>query len=295
MKKLVILILLIASIISSCNNSQICKIDNSFTSVDTLIKQTAFQKVVDGKKTDLFVLKNDSGLVVKITNYGARVVSILTKDKHGKYADIALGYSYIEGYLADKMNLGCTVGRYANRIAKGKFKLDGKEYFLALNNGPNTLHGGLKGFDKVVWDAVQRGDTLSMAYTSNDMEEGFPGQVIVHLKYILTNENELKIEYEATTNKKTVINLTNHTYFNLHGEGIENILDHQIQIAASRTTPVDKNMIPTGELANVKGTPFDFLVAEFVGKHINDDNEQLKNGKGFDHNWVLIKKKENWA
>ncbi len=289
MKKLFLLIPTLAIIFTSCNNSPKSISEDDFMAVDTLVKPSAFQKEIDGKKTDLFILKNDSGLVVKITNYGAKIVSVLMKDKHGKYADIALGYPNLEGYMADKYYLGTTVGRYANRIAKGKFKLDGKEYSLAINNAPNSLHGGLKGFDKVVWDAVQNGDTLTMSYTSADMEEGFPGEVKVNVKFILDNANELKIEYEATTNKNTIINLTNHTYFNLHGEGNGNILDHQLEILAHRFTPVDENLIPTGKLETVTGTPFDFTVPEFIGKRINDDNIQLKFGKGYDHNWVLDK------
>ncbi len=289
MKNIIKIILSLSLVLIACNRQSLTN-DNGLLALDTLAKQSSFQREIDGKKVDLYCLKNDSGLIVKITNYGAKIVSVLLPDKHGKYGDICLGYPNLEGYFTDSMYLGTSVGRYANRIAKGKFKLDGKEYSLALNNGVNTLHGGFKGFDKVVWDAVQNGDTISLSYVSADMEEGYPGKVTVHLKYILTNANELKMEYEATTDKKTIINLTNHAYYNLHGEGNGDILDHKLEILASATTPVDINLIPTGKIEPVKGTPFDFLVPEQIGKRINDDNQQLKNGKGYDHNWVLDKK-----
>ena len=289
MKNLIVLIVLFSLLSLSCNR-QMKSTDNGFIAADTLVKASSFQREIDGKKVDLFTLKNDSGLVVKITNYGATIISVLLPDKHGNYDDICLGYPNLDGYFTDKFYLGHTIGRYANRIAKGKFKLDGNEYQLALNDGVNTLHGGLKGFDKVVWDAVQHGDTLSLSYVSADMEEGYPGKVTVHLTYILTNANELKMEYEATTDKKTIINLTNHAYYNLHGEDKGDILDHQLEILASNTTPVDTTLIPTGEIASVKGTPFDFTIPEFIGKRINDNNQQIKNGKGYDHNWVLDKK-----
>jgi aldose 1-epimerase len=264
-------------------------VDNNFTAVDTLVKQAAFQKEIDGKKVDLFTLRNDSGMVVKITNFGGRIVSMLVPDKNGKYDDIALGFSSIDPYLKDDMYLGALIGRYANRIGKATFKLDGKEYKLYANDNGNTLHGGLKGFDKRVWDAVQNGDTLSLTYTSVDMEEGFPGTLQVKMQYILNNQNELIMKYEATTDKKTVLNLTNHAYYNLHGEGNGNVLDHDLQIFASKTTPVDNLLIPTGEITEIANTPLDFRTPHKIGERINADNEQLKNAKGYDHNWVLDK------
>jgi len=239
---------------------------------------------------NLYTLKNDSGMVVKITNFGARIVSMLVPDKNGKYDDITLGFSSIDGYLNDDMYLGCVVGRYANRIGKATFKLDGKTYSLYANDHGNTLHGGLKGFDKKVWDATQQGDTLTLTYTSPDGEEGYPGTLKVTVQYILTNNNELIMKYEATTDKKTIVNLTNHAYYNLHGEGNGDILDHYLEIFASQTTPVGSLLIPTGALADVTNTPFDFRKPHKIGERINDDNDQLKKGKGYDHNWVLDKK-----
>jgi aldose 1-epimerase len=289
MKKLVGFFAIAALIFVSCNQSKQVT-SNGFEAVDTLVKQASFQKEIDGKKVDLFTLKNDSGMVVKVTNYGAHIVSIIVPDKNGIYADVSLGYSSIEGYLNDNMFLGAAIGRYANRIAGAKFKLDGKEFTLAANDNGNTLHGGNKGFDKVVWDAVQIGDTLTLTYVSPDMEEGYPGTLTVKLNYILTNDNEIKMEYLATTDKNTVVNLTNHAYYNLQGEGASDILGHKLEIFANQTTPVVKGLIPTGKLADVAGTPFDFNTPHTIGERINNDNEQLKLGGGYDHNWILNKK-----
>jgi aldose 1-epimerase len=287
MKKIILCALASAIVMASCKQVEKKIEDNGFAGVDTLVKKENFQKEVDSKKTDLFILKNDSGMVVKITNFGARIVSVLVKGKDGKYADVALGFSNIDKYLADKTFCGAIAGRYANRIAKAKFKIDGKEYKLAANNGSNSLHGGIKGFDKVVWDASQKGDTLTLKYVSADMEEGFPGKVDVELNYILTNANELKLEFSATTDKKTIINLAGHGYFNLKGEGSGDILDQFLEIFGDKTTPVDTTLIPTGKFADVKGTPFDFTTPYSIGKRINEPNDQLKCGKGYDHNWVL--------
>jgi aldose 1-epimerase len=289
MKNLFIGLATATIIVASCNAPK-QETSNGFEAVDTLVKQASFQKEIDGKKVDLYTLKNDSGMVVKVTNYGARIVSILIPDKNGIYGDIALGCTSIDGYLADNMYLGCVVGRYANRIGKATFKLDGKEYKLSKNDKENTLHGGLKGLDKVVWDVVQKGDTLDFTYVSPDMEEGYPGTLTIKMKYILNNNNEIVMEYEATTDKTTVINLSNHTYYNLHGEGIGSILDQQLEIFANQTTPVDKGLIPSGQLADVAGTPFDFNTPTAIGARIDTENEQLKNGGGYDHNWILNKK-----
>jgi aldose 1-epimerase len=287
MRKILLITAAAAIILSSCKQAEKKAEDNGFAGLDSLVKKENFQKEIDGKKTDLFTLKNDSGMVVKITNYGGRIVSVLVKGKDGKYADVALGFSNIDKYLADKTYCGAIAGRYANRIAKAKFKIDGKEYKLAVNNGQNSLHGGIKGFDKMVWDAVQNGDTLSLKYVSADMEEGFPGKVDVELNYILTNANELKLEISATTDKKTIINLAGHAYFNLEGEGNGDILDQFLEIFGDKTTPVDTALIPTGKFADIKGTPFDFTTSYTIGKRINEENEQLKFGNGYDHNWVL--------
>jgi aldose 1-epimerase len=286
--KLFVNAVLATLVLAACSSKK--QENNNFEAVDTLVKASAFQREIDGKQVNLYTLKNDSGMVVKITNFGARIVSMLVPDKNGKYDDITLGFSSIDGYLNDDMYLGCVVGRYANRIGKATFKLDGKTYSLYANDHGNTLHGGLKGFDKKVWDATQQGDTLTLTYTSPDGEEGYPGTLKVTVQYILTNNNELIMKYEATTDKRTIVNLTNHAYYNLHGEGNGDILDHYLEIFASQTTPVDSLLIPTGALADVTNTPFDFRKPHKIGERINDDNDQLKKGKGYDHNWVLDKK-----
>lgn len=256
---------------------------------EPIMKKEAFDTVIDGKKISLFHLENANGLEVYLTNYGARIVSLLTPDKEGKFADIALGHSDIEGYLNDNMYLGCIVGRFANRIDEAKFTLDGVEYNLYKNDGNNTLHGGKKGLDKVIWDAAQEGNSVKFTYLSPDGEEGYPGNLSLQMTYTLNDDNELIIEYTAETDKATIINLSNHTYMNLKGEGDTTILDHFVQINADYYTPVDAEWIPTGEIAPVEGTPFDFRKGKTIGQDIGQDNEQLKNGKGYDHNWVLNK------
>lgn len=251
------------------------------------------QTVEDFDSIQLYTLKNSSGMTVKITNYGATVTSILVPDRDGKLADVALGYRRVEDYMnaVDKPYFGAIVGRYGNRIAKGKFTLGGETYQLAVNNPPNHLHGGVIGFDKVVWDAkpisAVGANALELSYLAKDMEEGYPGNVQVRVVYTLTNNNELKVDYHATTDKATPINLTQHTYFNLKGEGEGNILDHQLTLYADRFTPTDVTMIPTGEIATVKGTPLDFTQAKPIGRDIDADDQQLKFGMGFDHNFVI--------
>ena len=253
---------------------------------------------VDGQKVNLYTLKNKNGVVVKITNYGGIITSISTPDKDGKVEDIVLGYDSLKGYLnKETPYFGALVGRYGNRIAKGKFKLDGKEYSLVINNGVNHLHGGTKGFDKVVWQAEEiktdSSQGLNLQYTSKDMEEGYPGTLKVSVKYTLFNDNSLRIDYEATSDKNTVINLTNHSYFNLAGKGAKDILNHEVSLNSSAFLPVDKDLIPTGKSKNVEGTPFDFRKLTPIGKHINDKDEQIKFGGGFDHCWVLDKKENS--
>ncbi|MBN1117847.1 MAG: galactose mutarotase [Bacteroidales bacterium] len=257
---------------------------------ESAIMRENFNKQVELGKTDLYTLKNEGGIEIKMTNYGARIVSILMPDAQGNYDDIVLGFNTIDDYITrDNMYLGCIVGRFANRIANGKFSLDGQEFQLEQNEGTTTLHGGKKGYDKVLWDAVQDGNSITMTYTSPDGEQGFPGEVKVKQVFTLTPENEIIMEFFAETNKKTVINLTNHTYLNLKGEGNGDILAHKVEINADMYTPVDSLWIPTGEIAAVDGTPFDFRTPTAVGARVNDDNQQLKNGKGYDHNWVLKK------
>lgn len=280
-------LILLASAALACNAPK--KADNGDSGLAQL-NQADFQKTIEGKKTDLYTLTNKNGVEVKITNYGGRIVSIVVPDKDGKKANVVLGFKTLEEYEKDKTFQGSLVGRFANRIGDAKFELDGKSYQLSKNDGKNTLHGGPTGYYCRVWDAAFSSNTLTLTYTSADMEEGYPGELKSTVKYSLTDQNELNIDYTATTNKATVLNLTNHAYFNLAGEGNGDILGQEMEIFADQTTPVDSTLIPTGELAPVAGTPFDFNKAVAIGKRINDDNVQLKYGKGYDHNWVLRKK-----
>ncbi len=255
------------------------------------IEKQSFGKTNDSIAVDLYTLTNAHGVKVKITNYGGIITSILALDKSGKLGDVVLGYDNLEGYLKMNPYFGCIVGRYGNRIARGKFNLNGKTYSLAINNEPNHLHGGIKGFDKVVWTAkeIKDKDTvgLELTYLSKDGEEGYPGNLSVKVIYKLTNENELRINYEATTDQPTVCNLTNHTYFNLKDAGVSSILDHELMLDADYLTPVDATLIPTGELQPVAGTPFDFKTPTAIGARINAEDEQIKFGLGYDHNFVL--------
>lgn len=257
------------------------------------ISKRAFGKLPDGTSVDIYTLRNSKGLQVEITNYGGAVVAIRTPDRRGRMADIALGFDDLSGYLADTSYFGALIGRYANRIAGGSFKLNGVEYTLAKNNGPNHLHGGVRGFDKVVWQAREAalpdGVSLELTYLSKDAEEGYPSNLTVTATYILSNSNELRIEYAATTDKETIVNLTHHSYFNLAGAGAGDVLNHVVKINADRFTPVDETLIPTGELKSVKGTPFDFNLGLTIGLRINQTDEQLVLGKGYDHNFVLSK------
>ena len=258
------------------------------------MEKKVFGTTADGKTADLYTLKNKNGMQVSITNFGATVVSIMAPDKAGKMADVALGYDDLAGYELNKNYLGVLVGRYGNRIAHGKFSIDGTEYTLAKNNGDNSLHGGIKGFNKAMWEAkdVSKGGeaAVEMKYVSKDGEEGYPGNLSVRVVYTLTNKNELKIDYSATTDKKTVVNLTNHTYFNLAGQGNGDILKHELMINADTFTPVDSGLIPTGELKKAEGTPFDFRKATAIGARIDANDEQIKLGGGYDHNFVLNRK-----
>lgn len=254
------------------------------------IEKQAFGKV-DGTPVDLYTLTNDRGMQAQITNYGGIVVSLRTPDRQGKFGDVVLGYDNLDGYVKQNPFFGALVGRYANRIAKGKFTLDGKQYTLAVNNGENHLHGGLKGFDKRVWAAREvrgkDGVGLMLTLVSKDGEEGYPGNLSVTVTYTLTNNNELKIDYAATTDKNTILNLTNHSYFNLAGAG--DVLSHEIMLNADQFTPVDKTLIPTGELKRVADTPMDFTKSTAIGARINQEHEQIQFGGGYDHNWVLNK------
>jgi aldose 1-epimerase len=254
-----------------------------------LQSKTAFQTLIDGKNTDLFILRNKNKAEAAFTNYGARIVSLRVPDQSGKLTDVVVGFAGVEAYRqSTEPYFGATIGRYGNRIAGGKFKLDGQEYSIFINNTPNALHGGKKGFQDVVWDARQVNDqTLEFSYLSKDMEEGFPGNLQVKVIYSLSDDNELIINYEASTDKKTIVNLTNHAFFNLNGEGSGNILNHSLQINAAQYTPVDSTLIPLGKIESVAGSPFDFRKAVKIGDRIENNTIQLKYGKGYDHNYVL--------
>ena len=256
------------------------------------VEQKAFG-TRDGRPVTLYTLTNSHGVEVHAMNYGGIILSIRVPDRKGQFADIVLGHDALEGYTPNPPYLGAIVGRYANRIANGTFTLDGKAYTLPKNDGPNTLHGGTtRTFDKVVWDAEPlKGKTgVAFTYLSKDGEEGFPGNMKVTVSYTLTDANELVIDYQATTDKASPINVSQHSYFNLKGEGNGEILDHEIMINADRFTPVDKNLIPTGELKSVKGTPFDFTTSTKIGARIEDKDEQLTLGHGYDHNFVINRK-----
>lgn len=247
----------------------------------------------DGRQVNLYTLTNSHGVEIKAMNYGGIILSIKVPDRKGQIADIVLGHDKLEGYIPNPPYFGAIVGRYANRIANGEFTLDGKTYHLPKNDGPNTLHGGTeKTFNKVVWDAEPlKGKTgVAFSYLSHDGDDGFPGNLHMKVTYTLTDSNELVIDYEATTDKATPINVSQHSYFNLKGQGDGDILDHEIMINADRFTPVDKNLIPTGELRPVKGTPFDFTKPTRIGSRIEDNYDQLVLGHGYDHNFVLNRK-----
>lgn len=248
-----------------------------------------FDALIDNRKTSLYLLKNKAGTVAAITNYGARLVSLLVPDVAGKPVDVIAGFDSVQGYQhSTEPYFGATIGRYGNRIAGGKFTLEGKTYTLFKNNGPNTLHGGKKGFQDVVWNVDQAtGSLIELSYLSRDMEEGFPGNLHVTVTYSLSEDNRLTISYKATTDKPTVVNLTNHAYYNLNGTGSGTILGHLVEIKADTYTPVDSTLIPLGKLETVTGSPFDFRKATPIGKRIEEANDQLKAGKGYDHNFVL--------
>jgi aldose 1-epimerase len=280
--------------LSACNqssNKQSTNMTDSSTTAGQAPAASGFEKTIDGKQTKLFLLKNAKGVQLSITNYGGRMVSLLVPDKAGKMVDVIAGPGSVDDFEASKGNYyGALIGRYGNRIGNAKFTLEGKEYKLPANNGPNTLHGGKEGFDIKVWDAKQVDDyTLELSYTSADGEQGFPGTLKTTVTYKLTDDNAVEIYYSATTDKITVANLTSHTYYNLNGNGSGSILKHTLQLAADGYTPVDTTLIPTGKIAPVQGTPFDFRKATAIGARINEGDEQLKNGKGYDHNFVLNK------
>ena len=253
------------------------------------VARAPFGKMPDGTPVEMFTLTNANGVEVRAISYGAIITSLRVPDRTGKVADVVLGFDALEGYLKGHPYFGCVVGRYGNRIGKGQFTLDGHTYKLPTNNGPNHLHGGIVGFDKYVWTAepVKGRNAVAFSRTSPDGEEGYPGTLKVRVTYTLTDKNELVVDYHASTDKATPVNLTQHSYFNLAGNGAGDILDHVMMLNADRYTPVDDTLIPTGELAPVTGTPFDFRKPTPIGARINGDHPQLKNGRGYDHNFVL--------
>ena len=285
MNRLIFIILLSIFILNNCKFNKSSENQNGETEMK--INKTSFGQV-ENKEVFLYTLTNKNGMIVRITNYGGIVTSIIVPDKNGNFGDVVLGYDNLDGYLDKTPYFGAIVGRYANRIAKGKFTLDGKEYTLATNNGPNHLHGGIKGFDKVIWDAESFENEneigLKLHYLSNDGEEGYPGNLDVIVRYTLTNDNELKIDYRATTDKATPVNLSHHGYFNLAGgvspESFRDVLEQVLWIDADKYTVVDETLIPTGELRDVTG-PMDFRIPEKVGSRI------AKVEGGYDHNYVL--------
>lgn len=257
----------------------------------TSIQKKEFGITPRGEKVDLFTLSNTSGMQVKIITYGGRIISLTAPDQEGNFENVVLGFESLDLYLEENPYFGALVGRYANRIEDGEFYLDGKKYNLAKNNGDNHLHGGVKGFDKVIWEAVPNdpSNSLQLSYLSTDMEEGYPGNLEVKVTYTLKDDNSLEVIYEATTDKKTVVNLTQHSYFNLSGDFSNNILNHEIMINADHFLPVDGSLIPTGEIKEVQRTYFDFRKPKHLGQDIDKvlEEQQLERGLGYDHNFVL--------
>ena len=279
--------LLFSLIIVSCEN--ILKKNKVMSLVS--IEKKAFGKTKEGLNVDQYILKNRNGMEISAINYGGIITSWKAKDRDGNYQDIVLGFDNLSEYESESPYFGAIIGRYGNRIAKGKFTLNDENYNLAVNNGENHLHGGIKGFDKVVWDTREVVDdstaSLVLSYVSDDMEEGYPGNLKVKVTYTLDNNDKLSVKYEAVTDKTTIINLTQHSYFNLSADFNKNILDHDILINADSFLPVDSTLIPTGEIRNVGDTPFDFRRPKNVGDEINNSNKQLMIGNGYDHCWVL--------
>lgn len=262
----------------------------------TMLDAKQFETTVDSKNVNLYTLKSGNGLFMQVTNFGGRVVALWCPDKKGNFTDVVLGHKSIQEYVSfeGERFIGCVVGRYANRIANGQFTIDGTTYNVPKNNNGQSLHGGLKGLDLVVWNVDEVKDNeIKLSYTSPDGEEGYPGTLKIQMTYTLTQNNEFKITYHATTDKPTVINLSHHGFFNLKGEGSGTINDHILQINADSITPVNEVLIPTGKLMAVEGTPFDFNKPTAIGQRVNDENEQLKFGKGYDHNWVLNRKSKD--
>lgn len=286
-------ILILALVFVQCRNenstTKTSEDETAANNENKLIKED-YGSTSDGEEVVQYTLKNKNGMEVKIITYGGRITSLTAPDKEGNFEDVVLGFSSLEQYTKDNPFFGALIGRFGNRIAQGKFTLDGEEYTLARNNGENHLHGGEKGFDKVIWtvdEEISDSRTLVLSYISEDMEEGYPGRLETTVTYTLNEDNSLDVEYEATTDKKTVLNLTQHAYFNLSGDFSNDILDHKLEINADQYLPVTENLIPIGELRDVANTPFDFREPKAIGEDIEAENEQLKIAGGYDHNWVL--------
>lgn len=280
---------------SEKSNIKSTKLHTVFNNLKSKIDPNHFESVTDNQLTKLCVLKNKNGLEATFTNYGARLVSLIVPDKNGIFDDIVLGFSNIKEYKTKRGGyFGATIGRYANRIANGEFSIEGKAYKLATNSGKNHLHGGAQGFNNMIWKANQTNtNEIEFNRISPDMEEGYPGNLKLSVRYTLTDTNELQINYTATTDKPTVVNLTNHSFFNLEGEGNGNVNNHLLMINADSFTPINQDLIPTGDLAKVKDTPFDFTSLKPIGLNLNTDNPQLDYAKGYDHNYVLNKTPKN--
>lgn len=296
MKRIVILLqaLMLVLFMTQCNNKTNPETSEMRDTVQTKKKPVAivpFGKMNDGTAVSQYTITNETGMSMSVTNYGGIITNLKVPDRTGIFEDVVLGYDSLSGYLKSNPYFGALIGRYGNRIAKGKFSLDGQVYTLATNNGQNNLHGGPNGFDTRFWNIeehpVSDGAALKLTYTSKDMEEGFPGNLAVEVIYQLTNKNELKINYRATTDKKTIVNLTQHSYFNLSGDTKTDILSHELMLSADQFVPVDKTLIPTGELKDVSGTPFDFKAPAVIGSGIDKKDQQLTYGGGYDHCWVL--------
>ncbi|MGE0077850.1 MAG: aldose epimerase family protein [Bacteroidales bacterium] len=285
MKKKYLLIAM-AIIVMSCGKKEI----------KPAITSSEFGTMPNGQNSLIYTLVNKHGFKARITDYGAKLVSLEVPDRNGNLADVILGYETLDQYIKGDQYFGATVGRYANRIAKGKFSLDGKEYQLALNNGVNHLHGGPLGYQSLIWksEIIEQNEYPSLKFTlkSPDGDEGYPGNLNIEVIYTWDNDNTLRIDYTATTDQTTIVNLTHHSLFNLKGAGNGNILDHVLTINANAFTPVDSTLIPTGEIRPVAGTPLDFTTPQVIGERINSDYEQIVKGKGYDHNWVINKDKE---
>ena len=289
MKRLIVLNLLL--ILASCAPQ-----DATVATKEASVNKAAFGTTPEGEAVDVYTMTNAQGMEVRAITFGGIITSIRVPDKAGKFDDVVLGFDTLDGYLKNPPFLGAIIGRYANRIGKGRFTLDGKTYTLAINNAPNHLHGGVKGFDKVVWKAesFKREEAVGIVFThtSPDADQGYPGALSLRVTYTLTPRNEIEVEFEATTDKATPINMTQHTYFNLAGDGSRDVLDHVMTIHASRYTPVDSTLIPTGELASVEATPFDFRMPATIGARISADHMQIRYGNGYDHNFVLDRTNE---